>query len=559
MGIWPVIERELRVLARQRQTYWLRVGFAAATVTACFLPLIDAGPGGQTGQVMLMFVGWTSMAFCAFSGCLLTADSISSERREGTLGLLWLTPLRPHQILFGKLLSSSIQNVLSVLAIFPVFFLPVLHGGVTHGEVLRVILCQVVVLFVSMSVGLLVSTAAAEAKNAAIGAVVVMICLFGLPALMLALLIAVYDNTATGPPSMVGFIVAGPAFLIVFSMDRSVGMNSLAPYWLGIAIQIALGTAVLFWALKRFRSIWTHREALELKRENQPARIGRTRSRTPSRSPSRRRRRRRGPAAHSPAPDAGALAGFQNPFEWLAIRQAGDSLPLRLFTRILLAAFVIGVLMTFIGRNNQSEIGFAIAWIAATVLDLTYKFYAATEAPRQLIQDRRSGALELLLTTPIQNRTLLNGLAAAHRSLFRSMTRTLIVLNVVLLLIVLTEPGNINFSSREKPIFFCFYTGAMAAAYCDFRTLSSLGAWFGLVRKTQLRATLDSFGLVLIAPWIVFVLMMFMLASANADEDVLGPAFLMWYGSRCLLAIFSHRLIAAKNPGPVRDWIQENG
>ncbi|HQU46125.1 MAG TPA: hypothetical protein PK867_25150, partial [Pirellulales bacterium] len=39
---------------------------------------------------------------------MLTADCISSERREGTLGLLFLTDLRGHDVVLGKLVVAGL-------------------------------------------------------------------------------------------------------------------------------------------------------------------------------------------------------------------------------------------------------------------------------------------------------------------------------------------------------------------------------------------------------------------------------------------------------------------
>src|SRR6185369_7136686 len=107
-----------------------------------------------------------AMAFCLLSGIFLTADCLSEEKREGTLGLLFLTDLKGYDVVLGKLLATSLQSFYGLLAIFPVLALPLMMGGVTGGEFWRMILVLLVTIFLSLSLGLFVSALAREARQA---------------------------------------------------------------------------------------------------------------------------------------------------------------------------------------------------------------------------------------------------------------------------------------------------------------------------------------------------------------------------------------------------------
>ena len=50
---------------------------------------------------------WMGMIYACGAGVFLTADCLSEEKREGTLGLLFLTDLRGHDVALGKLLATS--------------------------------------------------------------------------------------------------------------------------------------------------------------------------------------------------------------------------------------------------------------------------------------------------------------------------------------------------------------------------------------------------------------------------------------------------------------------
>ncbi len=59
---------------------------------------------------------------------MLTADCISRERREGTLGLLFLTPLKGTDIVVAKGLAHGLRAVTLGLAVLPGVDHPVLAG-----------------------------------------------------------------------------------------------------------------------------------------------------------------------------------------------------------------------------------------------------------------------------------------------------------------------------------------------------------------------------------------------------------------------------------------------
>jgi ABC-type transport system involved in multi-copper enzyme maturation permease subunit len=63
------------------------------------------------------------------------ADCISRERREGTLGMLFLTPLKPAHIVIAKGLVHGLRAATLVVAVVPVLTIPFLLGGVAWQQV----------------------------------------------------------------------------------------------------------------------------------------------------------------------------------------------------------------------------------------------------------------------------------------------------------------------------------------------------------------------------------------------------------------------------------------
>src|SRR5205814_4596709 len=98
MTFLPIVARELRVGSRRRATYWIRSGAALAVIVVAtwfFLMAHEMAPH-EMAQVLFGILTGSSVLFAVLSGLRLTADCLSEEKREGTLGLLFLTDLKGY-------------------------------------------------------------------------------------------------------------------------------------------------------------------------------------------------------------------------------------------------------------------------------------------------------------------------------------------------------------------------------------------------------------------------------------------------------------------------------
>jgi len=98
MTFLPIVERELRVAARRHGTYSMRL-FMALTAIGLGIFLYGANvrtPPATLGRMIFQGFSVLALIYCLASGRRLTADCLSAEKREGTLGLLFLTDLRRH-------------------------------------------------------------------------------------------------------------------------------------------------------------------------------------------------------------------------------------------------------------------------------------------------------------------------------------------------------------------------------------------------------------------------------------------------------------------------------
>jgi ABC-type transport system involved in multi-copper enzyme maturation permease subunit len=130
MNVRPLIVRELRAEARRPNTYWLR-SLAAALLTALFVwSTWNFQGGGALGPMLFEALSNGLLLAVLVIVSAITADTISREKREGTLGLLFLTPLRANDIVVGKSLLHGLRAGTLFIAVVPIVGLPFLLGGI---------------------------------------------------------------------------------------------------------------------------------------------------------------------------------------------------------------------------------------------------------------------------------------------------------------------------------------------------------------------------------------------------------------------------------------------
>src|SRR5206468_13291 len=158
----------------------------AAAIAISFWGLLiwaDWKTPASLGHSLLEALATAGFAGAVLAGLLLTSDCISRERREGTLGLLFLTDLRGADVVFGKLAAKAILPFYALLAMLPALATCLLVGGVMVGEVARLALALLNALFFSLSATLFTSAFCRKQRAAQASAFLMM--LFWVPGLPL--------------------------------------------------------------------------------------------------------------------------------------------------------------------------------------------------------------------------------------------------------------------------------------------------------------------------------------------------------------------------------------
>jgi ABC-type transport system involved in multi-copper enzyme maturation permease subunit len=214
MTVFPVIARELRASARQPFTYYLRVVGVTALLLASLLFGLHYGFEASLGRQLFGALHCTLFGAIWVLVPMLTADCISRERREGTLGLLFLTPLKGTDIVVAKGLVHGLRALTLSLAVVPVLTLPFLMGGVSWKEAAFSVVVNANAMCWALAAGLLASAWSKAWMRALLGAATLAIAFF----LLLVTGAGWFLLTTSS---------FGPAGLIEISWDRSLSAGLL--------------------------------------------------------------------------------------------------------------------------------------------------------------------------------------------------------------------------------------------------------------------------------------------------------------------------------------------
>ena len=245
MTFLPIAERELRVAARKRSTFWLRVAAAsvALIIGGGFLITAMAGrfPLGPSsfGKGLFAVLTWLSMAVALSAGLFFTSDCLSEEKREGTLGFLFLTDLRGYDVVFGKLLATSLRAICALLAVFPILAITLLMGGVTGAQFWRTVFALVNALFISLAAGMFVSAISRDSQKALSATLLLLVLLVSGGPIVDAIagpggpFQPVFSFSSPGYLFMAAGAWAQPPVLLAFIVNQAIG-------WILIGLTCAL-------------------------------------------------------------------------------------------------------------------------------------------------------------------------------------------------------------------------------------------------------------------------------------------------------------------------------
>lgn len=485
MTFLPIVERELRVAARRSSTYWMRTGVVLVVVlVAGWVFMVSTGSrSSEIGRMLFYVLTAAAALYCLFAGVRSTADCLSEEKREGTLGLLFLTNLRGYDIVLGKLAANSLGTIYGVLAIIPALGLPILLGGTSVGQVIRVSASLVVMLSFSLTAGMLASAICRSSRKAMTSAFLfILLFTAGVPALGSWLAYLYRDGHVVEP-----FLLTSPVYNFIVGLDEFYLRSGDGYLWSLMTVMVLTVSFLGMAALITPRA-WQDRPMLK-------------------RDP--------GSGATAQAADRRAFRSRlldENPFFWLATRPQ---------SRVIypwIGYAVIGIIWLWgIGKCGSDWFNLGIYVATAFFLNSMLKVWVASEACRQIAFERRYGTLELLLATPLSVREIVTGQRLALQRQFGLPIAVALALEVLMLAGVLQDT---SVSGTDRSMWRWIWFLAMVGFILDLVAFFWMGLWAGLTARDARRAYTRIISAILVLPWVLYLGFLGALAVG-----VFGPAY----------------------------------
>jgi ABC-type transport system involved in multi-copper enzyme maturation permease subunit len=483
--------RELRAASRRRQTYWLRTG---ATLTVILLGtwlfVVMQYEHRKLSSYLFGTLTGSVIFYALLTGIRATADCLSEERREGTLGLLFLTGLKGYEVVLGKLAANSATTFYCVMAVLPVLGVPLLMGGLTVGEFGRMALVALNSLFFSLSLGLCVSAVNVSGRKAMLMTLILILVLTAL----LPACAVVSARLAKIPWLQTALLLPSTGFSYYMAWERQYRVRGQL-FWYSLALVHGLAWGCLVLASIVAPRIWQYklvggrtllwRECWQLWTFGSQAERKAFRSRLLSR----------------------------NAFFWLASRARFKPGLVWIFLILIACAWMWGS-----AKQHRDWLNDTAYVVTALILNWTFKVWVAAEATGRLAQERKAGTLELLLSTPLSVRDILQGQRLALMRQFMGPLLAVLLLEALFMVAAISEPSTTNH------FWGLFWIGSMLMLVADLTALYWVGMWQGLTSKSVSRATTSTLARILLFPWVACAVCVLVLVLASLGGDSwLGP------------------------------------
>ncbi len=486
-----LIGSELRQASRNLRTYRNRL--IAGILTGLlgflfiFLGAIDIGIVVKGNRDVFWWLSALIALYGGFIAVFLTGDTIAGERREGTLQLLCLTHIGMVDIMLGKLIVAGIGAAQVALAFLPALALVFTVGGVTMGEFVRVGFFIGNTLFLSLGAGLFASTLLRDGRRAVILG-------FWLLAVMVVLPPLVNQSILIGPyrPAIGDLFSPAATFR---SCRIEAGLPTGGVYYSSLLLQHLIAWGFLLAA------------GIFLGKNWQKPDLGKTR--------------------------AGFVKQIKRPRKKSSDRQ--DRFEDNPFFRLQSYGYGISTRMKFgWALGSLAVLGFVLTtgtgtgWIGIGVLvvcagHVLLKLWIAWAATQHMVEMRRSGMLELVLTAPMDWRLLLEGSLVSLKKAF--LLPLTVMFSVQLIVLAVVDPMAMGALRGSLLLAIPLFTAL------DMFALAWYGMYQGVMSSSLTRAWFNAIGAVLLIPWCmvcVFLVILVML-GVPAIFHVVFMLLLRWF------------------------------
>lgn len=403
---WPLIERELRAASRKPQLREARKWgtLACAAIAALFLIIGPSSGIADWGKNLNLLLFWAGVII-VLQVPTYTVGLFAEDRRNQTLGLIFLCGISPMELFVSKTLGAALVSLSRLMIVYPFFSISFLGGGLSLDVFVATVTCLPVLMFFAFSVCVLASVLCREESTAMFVAM-----LFSFLTCATTPVIHIVGGAGANPsPLTDALLVLSPARPAYLAATR-LGSGTMGEFWMASAASLLWSALILSVAGILLSRIW----------QEKPDAV------TAGTPRARFRNWFRGDALWRKS--ISRRWNDTNPYVWLAMR---DRWP------VTMAWIVVGVVMLL---SLAASLAWPDGWICpasffltATILNCSLTWISTFAAAKTIGDNRRSGGLELLLTTPLNPLDIVRGQLVALREQFRPVAWSVLVFEIVML------------------------------------------------------------------------------------------------------------------------------
>ena len=400
----PLVERELRLALRRKATdHWLASVWITGVLTGIFLFWLSEGNAKANAEPLFRWVFGIQLAIIVGRSLTLTADLFSEERRNGTLGLLVLTGMRPLEIFANKLLGAVMVTAYSMIGCFPFLAVAFLSGGVSGIQFVAALVSLVNVLLFCVAIGLLASICNREGGRAqAIAVAVVAVLSLTTPAVVL-----ISDTLFPQANVSNTWLILSPAYAPFLALTAFV-WGSVELFWMCAGVTLVYSLTAI--ASAGYILLRTWRDAPQVAEAT-------AKTRWPDwlrGNVARRRQLRRHMLD-------------DEPFCWLAMRERRHAMAAAGLVVSVAVLWMIGYLI----RDDLRISALTLSIGASLLMHYGVNCCLAYAAAARLSEERQTGGFEVLLTTPLSVEAIVKDQQRAVWIRFKYILFTVLAMDVV--------------------------------------------------------------------------------------------------------------------------------
>jgi hypothetical protein len=350
--------------------------------------------------------------------------------------------------------------------------LPILLGGISVGEFVRVALLLLNTMWLSVTAAIWISSINRNEKTARALALLVMLLLAaGLP-----LLGAWFESETRIRDSAQWFLIFSPGYAFARVWDVTANLR-----WHGFWTSM---TTIHFcgWLFLGLACWFTPRSW-----QDRPLRRA-------------LRRKESAPGSSVSGQSADMAESFRtrtlglNAFFWLSSRPSWR--PWLVWGLMIL----LGAIWLGLGAKDRDYLEPPVFVAVALLWNGTLKAWVASEATRQLAMDRKSGSIELMLSTPITVAEIARGQWLSLRRQFAVPVIVTGLIEVFLMLVGLEELGG----GDDRAMWAMVWMSGIAVLFGDMLALYAVGLWQSVAARGPAEAAGGTAFRILALPWILF-------------------------------------------------------